>query len=84
MDVEMTKQTEDNSASVPAGARQVEEVRSRWAWAEPSVWRDRMLTALEQGVKGGRYLRYRNVFFAEQGLFRLQTAHATVRQPSSR
>jgi RNA-directed DNA polymerase len=34
-------------------AKQVGEVRARWAWAEPSVWTDRMLTALEQGVKGG-------------------------------
>ena len=44
---------DDNSATVPAGATQAEEVRARWAWAEPSVWTDRMLTALEQGVKGG-------------------------------
>jgi RNA-directed DNA polymerase len=32
---------------------QAGEVRARWAWAEPSVWTDRMLTALEEGVKGG-------------------------------
>ena len=25
----------------------------RWRWVEPSVWTARMLTALEQGVKGG-------------------------------
>jgi len=30
-------------------------VRQRWAWVEPSVWTDRMLTALEEGVKGGRW-----------------------------
>jgi len=24
-----------------------------WAWTEPSVWTERMLTALQQGVKGG-------------------------------
>jgi RNA-directed DNA polymerase len=34
-------------------AKQVGEVRARWAWAEPSVWTERMLTALERGVKGG-------------------------------
>ena len=28
-------------------------VRTRWAWTEQSVWTDRMLTALEVGVKGG-------------------------------
>lgn len=29
------------------------EVRARWAWTEPGVWTARMLTALEEGVKGG-------------------------------
>jgi RNA-directed DNA polymerase len=28
-------------------------VRARWAWTEPTIWTERMLTALEQGVKGG-------------------------------
>ena len=30
-------------------------VRARWPWVEPSVWTERMLTALEEGVKGGRW-----------------------------
>lgn len=30
-------------------------VRSRWSWTEPSAWTDRMLTALEEGVKGGKW-----------------------------
>lgn len=30
-------------------------VRARWAWAEPTVWTERMLTALEEGVKGGKW-----------------------------
>ena len=34
-------------------AKQVGEVRARWAWTEPTVWTERMLTALEVGVKGG-------------------------------
>lgn len=41
-------------ARVPA-AKQAGEVRARWAWAEPCVWTERMLTALEQGVKGGKW-----------------------------
>jgi RNA-directed DNA polymerase len=44
---------EDQPASVPARARQAGDIRARWAWAEPSVWTDRMLTALEDGVRGG-------------------------------
>ena len=31
------------------------DIRARWAWVEPAVWTDRMLTALEQGVKGGKW-----------------------------
>ena len=41
------------SALVPEGATQAEETRSRWSWTEPTVWTERMLTALENGVKGG-------------------------------
>jgi RNA-directed DNA polymerase len=36
-----------------SGAKQGGDVRARWAWTEPSVWTDRMLAALEGGVKGG-------------------------------
>ena len=36
--------------TIPAG-----DVRARWAWTERSVWTDRMLTALENGVGGGRW-----------------------------
>ena len=35
------------------GATPPGEVRARWAWAEAAVWTERMLTALETGVKGG-------------------------------
>ncbi len=31
------------------------ETESRWRWVEPSVWTDRMLEALETGVKGGKW-----------------------------
>jgi RNA-directed DNA polymerase len=41
-------------ARVPI-AKQAGEVRARWAWAEPSVWTERMLAALESGVKGGKW-----------------------------
>jgi len=43
------------SATVPARATPVEAVRTRWAWTAPEVWTERMLTALEQGVRGGRW-----------------------------
>ena len=49
----MNQTTDHGPAAVPVTAKQVGEVRLRWGWAEPSVWTDRMLTALENGVKGG-------------------------------
>lgn len=45
--------TEDEPAEVPEGAKQAGDIQSRWSWVEPSVWTSRMLTALENGVKGG-------------------------------
>ena len=42
-------------AEVPKKAKQVGETRARWSWVEPCVWTDRMLTALERGVKGGMW-----------------------------
>ena len=42
-------------AEVPEKAKQVGETRARWSWVEPCVWTDRMLTALEKGVKGGMW-----------------------------
>src|SRR5579872_7497472 len=36
----------------PNGSMQDGEVLLRWSWTEHAVWTERMLTALEQGVKG--------------------------------
>ena len=47
--------TEEKPATVPKGAKQAGEIRSRWDWVEPTVWTERMLTALEEGVKGGKW-----------------------------
>jgi RNA-directed DNA polymerase len=47
------RQQEFQPTIVPAGAKQDGEIRSRWDWTEPAVWTERMLTALEHGVKGG-------------------------------
>jgi RNA-directed DNA polymerase len=51
----MTQPTEQIPATVPETATQAGDVRQRWEWAEPSVWTERMLTALENGVKGGQW-----------------------------
>lgn len=49
----MTKQHEQPPSSVPQAATQDGDIRLRWSWTERTVWTERMLTALEQGVKGG-------------------------------
>jgi len=49
------RRMDSQPARVPQEAKQVGEVRSRWLWVEPSVWTDRMLTALEKGVKGSKW-----------------------------
>lgn len=36
-------------------AKKSGDVRARWAWTEPTVWTERMLTTLEEGVKGGKW-----------------------------
>lgn len=47
--------SEAEPASVPARAKQAGETEDRWSWVEPSVWTERMLAALETGVKGGKW-----------------------------
>lgn len=69
----MTKPREHTPATVPlaqqAGAASADdELRSRWQWVEPSVWSDRMLAALEQGVKGDRWFRLYDKVIAERNL----------------
>lgn len=51
----MDRQAEKKPAEVCEDTKQAGDIRSRWAWVEPSVWTDRMLIALEEGVKGGRW-----------------------------
>jgi len=51
----MDGRPETRPATVPEMATQAGEVRARWAWTEPAVWTERMLTALEKGVKGGKW-----------------------------
>ncbi|MEZ5941815.1 MAG: reverse transcriptase domain-containing protein [Planctomycetaceae bacterium] len=46
-----------------------EDVRLRWSWTEASVWTPRMLTALEQRVKGGKWFSLMDKVFSEENLF---------------
>src|SRR3984957_10636744 len=42
------------ASAVPARAKRGAEARD-WSWVEASVWTERMVSALENGVKGGRW-----------------------------
>jgi retron-type reverse transcriptase len=53
---------------VPDGATPAEAIRARWAWTAPEVWTDRMLTALEQGVRGGRWFTLIDQVYAQSTL----------------
>jgi len=50
----MNIECEQRPAKVSAATKQAGEAHSqRWSWVERTVWTERMLEALEEGVKGG-------------------------------
>jgi RNA-directed DNA polymerase len=62
----MTK--EEQPSTVPARAKQDGDIVARWAWVEPTVWTPRMLAALENGVKGGRWFSLMDKVYAPANL----------------
>jgi RNA-directed DNA polymerase len=69
----MDARAETIPAGGPERARQAGEAearRERWDWAEPSVWTDRMLAALENGVKGGKWFSLIDKVYREENLRR--------------
>ncbi len=48
----MQREHQPTSVSLETVAKQVGSVQAQWEWVEAVVWTKRMLTALEQGVKG--------------------------------
>lgn len=46
---------EEQRSPVPEKAKQEREIPAQWAWVEPLVWTNKMLAALEKGVKGGKW-----------------------------
>jgi RNA-directed DNA polymerase len=63
------REKEDRPAVVSDETKQAGEIRARWAWVEPSVWTERMLTALEEGVKGGKWFSLMDKIYAERTLW---------------
>src|SRR5258706_1535417 len=64
----MSSSGKGNPSSVPATAQQGGEVLDRWFWTEPGVWTERMLTALETGVKGDVWFRLIDKVWSQRNL----------------
>ena len=64
----MATTREARPSAVPVTATQDGTVQSRWAWAEPAVWTERMLTALEEGVKGDVWFSLIDKVYAKRNL----------------
>ena len=47
--------SDQKPTTIAPAANTAGEIWGRWPWVEPSVWTERMLTALEEGVKGGKW-----------------------------
>jgi RNA-directed DNA polymerase len=59
----MTGWEQAKASAVPARATQGAEVRD-WSWTEASIWTERMVSALENGVKGGRWYSLKDKVYA--------------------
>ena len=64
----MTTTRDEQPSAVPAPAKQDGDTLGPWAWVEPAVWTERMLTALQDGVKGGVWYSLIDKVFAERNL----------------
>jgi RNA-directed DNA polymerase len=51
----MAKLTEFQPEAVSERIKRAGELMRRWGWVELSIWTERMLTALDKGVKGGQW-----------------------------
>jgi len=65
---EATPATVSEATQQAGEAQSAVGVRARWDWVEPEVWTERMLTALEQGVKGGKWFRLIDKVYAMRTL----------------
>ncbi len=72
----ITGRKDEQPTRVPSEARPAGDIRDRWSWTEPSVWTERMLTALETGVRGGKWHSLRDKVYA---VTNLQSAFASVK-----
>jgi RNA-directed DNA polymerase len=53
--VQMSMTSMSESVTVPEKAKQTESAPSQWAWVDRTIWTQRMLAALGNGVKGHKW-----------------------------
>lgn len=70
----MSDTKEAQLKAVPEKARRAREIQDQWDWVEPTVWTERMLTALLTGVQGGTWYSLMDKVSPERAL------HAAYRQ----
>jgi RNA-directed DNA polymerase len=61
-------QMQETISGVPETAKQEIETFAPWAWVEASVWTERMLAALDNGVKGGKWFSLMDKVYASTTL----------------
>lgn len=68
--MERTERGNRSRVSVEEATRVTEAVarRERWSWAEAEIWTDRMLAALENGVKGDKWFSLMDKVYAPKVL----------------
>lgn len=72
MQTENNKATEQVESTVSEETRQETEAQEnpKWLWVEAGVWTERMLSALVNGVKGGKWFSLMDKVYAERTLQR--------------
>ncbi|MBF0552981.1 MAG: hypothetical protein HQK96_00320 [Nitrospirae bacterium] len=60
--------TKEQRAIVTEKSKQAGEtlIPERWKWVETSIWTEHMLTALEEGVKGGKWYSLMDKVYSEE------------------
>jgi len=56
------------ASAVPVGAKQGAETGDDWSWVEASIWTERMVSALVNGVEGGKWYSLMDKVYAPQTL----------------
>lgn len=73
----MDGRLEERPLEVVRDLKQGGDIPARWAWTERAVWTPRMLEALDQGVKGGKWFSLIDKVHARRNL---EAAYEKVRQ----